>query len=163
MIGYKMSRSPCWHVAHSVGRSRVRLPSIALLYNDLRQIVRMSLICEAQTPGNSLSVTLSTGYSSVLTAGGASDRRWLKTRLQMDLLTYFLTKQYSLLLAERQWCCTAAKVTTGLGESNCFLPLEITCRWLPRDKAAVLISCLVTVDNQVQYNFLFSAPLLECL
>ena len=32
-------------------------------------------ICEAQTPGNSLSVDLSADYPSVLTAGGASDRR----------------------------------------------------------------------------------------
>ena len=32
-------------------------------------------ISEAQTLGNSLSVALSAGYSSVRTAGGASDRR----------------------------------------------------------------------------------------
>ena len=31
-------------------------------------------ICEAQTPGNSLSVALNTGYSSVRMAGGTSDR-----------------------------------------------------------------------------------------
>jgi len=32
-------------------------------------------ICHAQTQGNSLSVGLRTGYSSMHTAGGASDRR----------------------------------------------------------------------------------------
>ena len=45
-------------------------------------------ICEAQTPRNNLSVALSTSYLGVLTAGGVSDRRWLKARWQMDLLTY---------------------------------------------------------------------------
>jgi len=43
-------------------------------------------ICEAQTPRNSLSVALSAGYSSVRTAGGASDRRWLKARRTNELI-----------------------------------------------------------------------------
>jgi len=47
------------------------------------------MICEAQTPGNSLSIALSAGYSSVHTAGGASDRRWLKVR-RINGLTYLL-------------------------------------------------------------------------
>ena len=49
---------------------------------------------DAQTPRNSLSIALSAGYSSVLTAGGASDRRWLKaccTNGLTYLLTYLLT------------------------------------------------------------------------
>ena len=51
-------------------------------------------ICEAQTPGNSLRVVLSASYSSVLTAGGASDRRWLKAH-HTDGLTYLLTRSIS--------------------------------------------------------------------
>ena len=37
-------------------------------------------ICKAQTLMNSLNVGLRAGYLSVRTAGGASDRRWLKAR-----------------------------------------------------------------------------------
>jgi len=51
-------------------------------------------ICETQTLGNSLSVSLTTGYSSVRTAEGASHRRWLKAR-HIDgsyLFTYLLNE-----------------------------------------------------------------------
>jgi len=48
-------------------------------------------ICEAQTPGNSLSVALSAGYLSVRMAGSASDRRWLKAR-HTNGLTYLLNQ-----------------------------------------------------------------------
>ena len=47
-------------------------------------------ICEAQTLENSLSIAISTRYSSVRTAGGASDRCWLKAR-HTNGLTYLLT------------------------------------------------------------------------
>jgi len=51
-------------------------------------------ICKAQTLGNSLSVALSAGYLSVHTAGGASDRHWLKACSINGLnysVTYLLT------------------------------------------------------------------------
>ena len=51
-------------------------------------------ICEVLTLGNSLNVSLRTGYLSVHTAGGASDRCWLKAcRINglINLLTYLLT------------------------------------------------------------------------
>ena len=46
-------------------------------------------ICKAQTLGNSLSVVVSAGYSSVRMAGGASDRRWLKA-CRTNGLSYLL-------------------------------------------------------------------------
>jgi len=47
---------------------------------DWQFLTNFHRICKAQTLGNSLSIALSTGYSSVLMAGGASDRCWLKAR-----------------------------------------------------------------------------------
>ena len=44
----------------------------------------------ADTIGNRLNAVLRAGYLSVRTAGGASDRHWLKTRL-INGLTYLLT------------------------------------------------------------------------
>jgi len=38
-------------------------------------------ICKAQTLGNSLNIGLRAGYLSVHTAGGESDRHWLKEHL----------------------------------------------------------------------------------
>jgi len=66
-------------------------------------------ICKAQTPGNSLSIALSTGYSSMHTAGGAFDRRWLKARCTNGhtyLLTY-LPDTWSVR------CVLASGCTTG--------------------------------------------------
>jgi len=47
-------------------------------------------VCESPTSGNSLSAGLRTGYLSVQTAGGVSDRWWLKVR-HINGLTYWLT------------------------------------------------------------------------
>ena len=58
-------------------------------------------ICEVQALGNSLNVGLRTVYSSARTAGGASDRRWLKgTRYKWNyLLTNLLNYSGTRVLA----------------------------------------------------------------
>jgi len=62
--------------------------------------------CKAQTIGDILSVALSASCSSVRTAGGTSDRCWLKAR-RTGGLTYFTDKHREALL---RWCGVSASV-----------------------------------------------------
>ena len=57
---------------------------------NTRAYVNFHSNCEAQTLGSSLNVGLKAGYLSVRTAGGTSDRRWLKAH-HINGLTYLPT------------------------------------------------------------------------
>jgi len=77
------------------------------------------VICEAQTLGNSINVGLTAGHFSVCayTAGGASDRRWLKARL-IKRLAYLLTwYKFCHVLIEMNYSI----VTTGGYTSNALI------------------------------------------
>jgi len=69
-------------------------------------------ICEAQTLGNSLKVGLRASYLSVRTAGGASNRHWLKARL-INGLTYLLTYLVTYLITQFKHLFNVQSSTQG--------------------------------------------------
>ena len=88
----------CWDVGPALS-SKVTLFSLPEVFRGLLQSSSLEGDNKKRsstffTTGNSLKVSLRAGYLSVRTAGGASDRHWLKARLTnwlIYLLTYLLT------------------------------------------------------------------------